>query len=112
MSEPPEPFDRTDFDRRLRAVNERRAAEKAAQERAGQRRDAGWGVALKLSSEFVAAVMVGAAIGYGIDVAAGTSPWGLIAFVGLGFAAAVVNVLRGIGRMEPSPLERHRRGEL
>ncbi len=50
--------------------------------------------AMKLSSEFVAGVVVGALIGWFIDRVAGTSPWGLIVFLLLGFAAGVVNVLR------------------
>ena len=100
------PLDRADFDARLKALNQRRDAERAASERAREKADSGWGVALKLSSEFVAAIIVGAALGYGLDVAAGTGPWGLIVLTGFGFAAAVLNVLRGIGHIAPSKIER------
>ena len=99
------PPDRADFDARLRALNERRAAERAAETRSRDRADSGWGVALKLSSEFVAAIIVGAALGYGLDAVAGTGPWGLIVLTGFGFAAAVLNVLRGIGHIAPSRIE-------
>ncbi len=58
---------------------------------------AGMGKALRLSSEFIAAVLVGVAIGWFIDAAAGTSPWGLIVFLLLGFVAGVLNVLRSAG---------------
>lgn len=51
---------------------------------------------LKVASEFVAGILVGAAIGYFIDQLAGTSPFGLIVFLLLGFAAGVLNVIRGI----------------
>ncbi|HEY9057829.1 MAG TPA: AtpZ/AtpI family protein [Aurantimonas sp.] len=51
---------------------------------------------LKVASEFVAGIIVGAAIGYFIDQLAGTSPFGLIVFLLLGFAAGVLNVIRGI----------------
>ena len=57
----------------------------------------GFGTALKLSSEFVAGIAVGAGIGLMIDYWAGTSPWGLIVFLLLGFAAGVLNVLRSAG---------------
>ncbi|WP_336057700.1 AtpZ/AtpI family protein [Nitratireductor sp. CH_MIT9313-5] len=57
----------------------------------------GMGNALRLSSEFVAGVLVGAAIGWFIDEFAGTSPWGLIIFLLLGFGAGVLNVLRSAG---------------
>ena len=54
---------------------------------------------LKLSSEFIAGVVVGAGLGWGIDHLAGTSPFGLIVFLLLGFAAGVFNVLRETGAM-------------
>ena len=56
-----------------------------------------------MASEFVAGVLVGAALGWALDWVAGTSPWGLIGFLLLGFAAGVVNVVRGAGRMSASP---------
>jgi ATP synthase protein I len=57
----------------------------------------GFGTALKLSSEFVAGIAVGAGIGLVIDYWAGISPWGLIVFLLLGFVAGVLNVLRSAG---------------
>lgn len=53
--------------------------------------------AMKLSSEFIAGIVVGAVLGWFIDRVAGTSPWGLIVFLLLGFAAGVLNVLRSVG---------------
>lgn len=58
---------------------------------------AGYGQAMKLSSEFISAIAVGAGLGWLIDKVAGTSPWGLIIFLLLGFAAGVLNVLRSAG---------------
>lgn len=58
---------------------------------------AGYGKALKLSSEFIAGIAVGAGIGWLIDSWAGTSPWGLIVFLMLGFGAGVLNVARSAG---------------
>jgi ATP synthase protein I len=51
----------------------------------------------RLSSELIAGVVVGAVIGWGIDRLLSTSPWGLIVFFLLGFAAGVVNVMRSAG---------------
>lgn len=59
----------------------------------------GMAMAMKLSSEFVAAILVGAAIGWLIDKVAGTVPWGLVVFLLLGFCAGVVNVLRAAGML-------------
>lgn len=51
----------------------------------------------RLSSELVAGVAVGAVIGWGLDQLLSTSPWGLIVFFMLGFAAGVLNVVRSAG---------------
>lgn len=51
----------------------------------------------RLSSELVAGVLVGAAIGWGFDRLLSTSPFGLIVFLLLGFAAGVVNLMRAAG---------------
>ena len=58
---------------------------------------AGLARALRLSSEFVAGIVVGGLIGWLVDRVAGISPWGLILFVLLGFAAGTLNALRSAG---------------
>lgn len=58
---------------------------------------AGYGQAFKLSSEFIAAIAVGAGIGWAIDHFAETSPWGMVVFLLLGFCSGVLNVLRSAG---------------
>ena len=67
---------------------------------------AGMAYALKLSSEFIAGILVGIGIGWLIDRFAGTSPWGLIIFLFLGFIAGVLNVLRSAGLIAVSKSER------
>jgi ATP synthase protein I len=57
----------------------------------------GYARGFRLSSELVAGVLVGAAIGWALDRMLGISPWGLIVFLLLGFAAGVVNVMRAAG---------------
>src|SRR5580700_10765546 len=51
---------------------------------------------LRLSTELVAGVLVGAGIGWALDRWLGISPWGLIVFLLLGFAAGVLNVVRAV----------------
>ncbi len=51
----------------------------------------------RLSTELVAGVLVGAALGWLLDRWLGISPWGLIVFLLLGFTAGVLNVMRAAG---------------
>jgi ATP synthase protein I len=57
----------------------------------------GYARGFRLSSELVAGVLVGAGIGWLIDRWLGISPWGLMIFLLLGFAAGVLNVMRSAG---------------
>lgn len=67
----------------------------------------GYGMAMKISSEFVSAVIVGAIIGYLFDHFAGTGPWGMIVMLLLGFCAGVLNVMRTVGMVaSPHPADR------
>ena len=52
---------------------------------------------MRLSAELVGGVVVGFILGWLFDRGLGTSPWGLIVFVLLGFTAGVLNVMRSAG---------------
>ncbi|ODT47533.1 MAG: hypothetical protein BGO80_15020 [Devosia sp. 63-57] len=61
---------------------------------------------LRIGTEFIAAVLVGAGIGYLIDFGLGTSPWGLLILLLMGFAAGILNVIRVVTEMNaasPAP---------
>jgi ATP synthase protein I len=81
---------------------------KRERDAAGRRRESsnGMAYAVKISSEFIAGVVVGAALGWLIDKLFGTGPWGLIIFLLLGFCAGVLNVLRSAGLIAVSKSER------
>jgi ATP synthase protein I len=64
-----------------------------------QARASAMAMGFHLSSELVAGVLVGAALGWGFDRLLSTSPWGLIVFLLLGFTAGVINVMRAAGVM-------------
>lgn len=69
------------------------------------------GRAMRASTEFIAGVLAGGGVGWAIDKGLGTSPWGLIVFLMLGFAAGVFNVLRAAGPSAPSSgASRRKRG--
>jgi ATP synthase protein I len=69
---------------------------------------AGFARGFRLSGELVAGVLVGAGIGWTLDRVLGISPWGLIVFLLLGFAAGVANVVRAAG---VGPSAQSRRGD-
>ncbi|MDD9909337.1 MAG: AtpZ/AtpI family protein [Ahrensia sp.] len=92
-------------------LGEPKKAEPAKKHSASSSNRAGIAQAFKLSSEFVAGVLVGGAMGYAIDTFVGTSPWGLIIFVLLGFCAAILNVLRASGMVAESALRVHKDAE-
>ncbi|MGI9400484.1 MAG: AtpZ/AtpI family protein [Rhizobiaceae bacterium] len=72
--------------------------------------NAGFGMALRLSTEFVSAILVGAALGWGIDQLLGIAPWGMIILLLIGFCAGVLNVLRSAGSIsDPHSGRRSRR---
>lgn len=68
------------------------ATEKAAKNERSQ-----FGMAIRVSSDFIAAIFVGGALGWFLDSFAGTSPFGMIILLLLGFAAGVLNVMRTLG---------------
>ncbi|CBI76740.1 conserved protein of unknown function [Bartonella clarridgeiae 73] len=61
--------------------------------------------AVKLSSEFLANIIVGAVLGFGFDKLIGSLPWGLVFFLFLGFVAGILSILRSIKYIAPSRLE-------
>ena len=58
------------------------------------------GVAFKLGTELVSAVLVGTIIGFILDSWFDTKPWLIIIFFFLGAAAGVLNVIRTANRMQ------------
>ena len=102
----------SELDNRLQRLETQLAIKEAEQRKerdeAGRRRDnaGGMAYAIKISSEFIAGVVVGAALGWLIDKLFGTGPWGLIIFLLLGFCAGVLNVLRSAGLIAVSKSER------
>jgi ATP synthase protein I len=70
------------------------AARKSSPEQGPQRSSGSHNLAYRLPTEFVAAVFVGAAFGWGFDVITGLKPVGIIVFTILGIVAAFSLVFR------------------
>lgn len=52
---------------------------------------------MRLSTEFTAGVIAGGILGWIFDHLLGTTPWGLIVFLMLGFVTGVYNAMRASG---------------
>ena len=87
------------------ALADRKADDAAEAKRDAQSEESRKGMALglKISSEFISAIAVGGLLGYLLDYFAGTSPWGMIVFILLGFGAGILNVLRTVGIVASPP---------
>lgn len=86
-----------EFSKRLDAARGDRNEAKPSRAGTG----AALGKALRLSSELVAALLVGTALGWGIDRLARTEPWFLLLGILFGFAAGVRNLFRAMKDLEP-----------
>lgn len=116
MSDPPDkhgrasgemsPQERPGFEGRLSDLADRLGKVKAQRDADAQAgRDAdlrgrGMAYGLRMATELVAAVLVGGLVGWGLDWALRSRPWLTLLFLLLGFAAGVLNVMRGYERMQ------------
>ena len=58
------------------------------------------GIAFKMSTEMVAAVLVGTIIGFILDNWFGTKPWLILIFFFIGVAAGILNVVKSAKKMQ------------
>ena len=79
--------------KRERDIEDNRASADASPEMSGMARG------MRIGTEFIAAILVGAIFGYLIDLGLGTSPWGLLIMLLVGFAAGILNVTRVVAQM-------------
>ncbi|MSP89726.1 MAG: AtpZ/AtpI family protein [Alphaproteobacteria bacterium] len=102
MTEPKTPPSLDDLDARLRAARLASGVEDKAvgdgTAGAGGERGA-LGLAVRVGVELVSALIVGSALGYGLDLWLGTKPWLMVVFFFLGAAAGISNVWRVVNGM-------------
>lgn len=83
-------------------IKRAQAAEEApgdAEMSAANRNLSGWNRGMRLGTEFIAAILVGAGIGYLLDLWLKTGPWLMLVMLLVGFAAGVLNVVRSAAEM-------------
>ena len=100
MTEDKKPASLQELDARLRQARE--AADKAAgRTQSGSNGRGGFGFAMRIGVELVAALIIGVAIGYFLDVWLGTKPWLMLLGFLFGAAAGFFGVYRaatGLGQ--------------
>lgn len=95
--------DDPDLAARLRSLDRKLDEHRRANEEPDPRPKQGAALAMRLAADFVAGILLGAALGWGFDRLLGTSPWGLMVFLLLGFAAGILSILRTAGLVKPGP---------
>ncbi len=101
MAEEQKPTSLEDLDARVtaaRAANKQRSGNSGTAAE-GKPPMTGLGLAMRIGTELVAAIAVGLAVGYGLDLWLGTKPWLMVAFFFLGSAAGMLNVYRTTAHM-------------
>ena len=89
-----------DLDERLRRARTEGEAPAKAGSAVSQASMSGFGLAFRIGTELVAALVVGVGLGLVLDHWLGTAPWLLVVFFFLGAGAGILNVYRvasGIG---------------
>lgn len=86
-----------EFSKRLDAARGDRNEARLARAGTGQ----SLGRALRVSSELLAALLVGTALGWGLDRLLDAEPWFLLAGMLFGFAAGVRNLFRAMNKSGP-----------
>lgn len=94
MSEKEPPDSLSELDARLRRFREKTAEKSGLNGSTPQGSMSGLGIAMRLGTELVAALIVGVGIGYGLDRWLGTAPWFMVVFFFLGSGAGILNVYR------------------
>lgn len=82
------------FDQRLEEARRRAGLNDDKGESRQPESSNAFSLAMRLGAEMVAALGVAVAIGYGLDKLLHTSPWFMIAFVPIGAAAGILNLIR------------------
>lgn len=94
----PEPLT-SDLAARIKRAQGEKVVEGDAEISAATKNMTGLSRGLRLGSEFIAAILVGAGIGYLLDLWLKTGPWLMLVMLLVGFAAGVLNVVRSAAEM-------------
>ena len=103
MSDPNQPPSLDELGNRISKARRTAGLERSEEEERAY--GSGLGAAWRISVELVVAVVVCAAIGYGVDHVFGTKPWAMIVMLFLGAGAGINNAVRTAMRMDRQATE-------
>jgi ATP synthase protein I len=101
MADEHKPTSLEDLDARVtaaRAANKQRSGTNGSAP-GGKPPMTGFGLAMRIGTELVAAIAVGVGVGYVLDLWLGTKPWLMVVFFFLGSVAGMLNVYRATASM-------------
>lgn len=99
MTEPDQKQKLAELEARIAAAKGAQAPEPRMDEHYSQAQ-----LAWRMVIELVAGLGIGFGIGYGLDALFGTSPWLMIVFIFLGFAAGIQTVMRSAKEVQEKQL--------
>lgn len=85
-----------ELDRKIKDAQSRQKTHDDHDASGDKSNDRAMGMAMRVGVEMVAGLLVGGGLGFLIDNAFDTGPWGLIVMVVLGFCAGIMNVYRTV----------------
>lgn len=96
----PDESEKPDLSARIAAAKSNRSKGKKAIDDLKQRESQGLGLAMKMSAEFVAAIIIGGVFGFWLDKVTGLAPLFLIVMFSFGFVTGTYNLLRSVSAMQ------------
>lgn len=102
MAHEHKPTSLEDLDARVtaaRAAHKQRSGDSGSGPPGGKPPMTGFGLAMRIGTELVAAIAIGVGVGYVLDMWLGTKPWLMVVFFFLGSAAGMLNVYRATASM-------------
>ena len=103
MSDDHPKVDLEDLESRLKRAREEGKSGHTSSGLAGPGENAGFGMAMRIGTEMVSALIVGVVVGLLLDNWLDTGPWFLLVFFFLGAGAGILNVYRAANRLGLAP---------
>jgi len=103
MSDDHPKADLEDLENRLKRARDEGKSGQVSSGLGGKGENSGFGMAMRIGTEMVSALILGVVIGLALDNWLDTGPWFLLVFFFLGAGAGILNVYRAANRLGMAP---------